>query len=384
MTKPSVSRASIRAAVAIAIVAAACGGGSAGGATGGLRQGCYPNGTCNTGLTCLSEVCVEYGYDGGLDSGGSSSGGGSGSGGGDGSAVEAGPTVAQAAAALAQATCDQELSCLGAAVGYVDLPTCATRSTLYYIDNLEAPGTSSPPSAYLACASAITAATCNDFVSYWQGVGAIPACQGTAGTLPPGTACAYSEQCASNICEVASDSNCGVCGQPTDGVAGSACVNSSECAGSLVCEPSNVCTPLGAAGAACNSNLPCQYPFGCTSGNNAGALGYCEAAPVGTAACNVTNQTCAIYEFCSSITTRCEAMTWAPPGGTCGWVAGNSSDWRDCAAGACTVPSGALMTSTCPAVAQDGQPCDATTPCVPPATCTSNGTCVVPQAATCK
>ena len=41
------------------MVTAACGGGSAGGATGRLRQGCYPNGTCNTGLTCLSEVCVD-------------------------------------------------------------------------------------------------------------------------------------------------------------------------------------------------------------------------------------------------------------------------------------------------------------------------------------
>ena len=33
--------------------------GSATGGTGGLRQACYANGTCNAGLSCLSETCVS-------------------------------------------------------------------------------------------------------------------------------------------------------------------------------------------------------------------------------------------------------------------------------------------------------------------------------------
>lgn len=35
-------------------------------AQGGERQACYPNGTCNAGLTCASSVCVALGADAGL------------------------------------------------------------------------------------------------------------------------------------------------------------------------------------------------------------------------------------------------------------------------------------------------------------------------------
>jgi hypothetical protein len=56
-----------------------CGSGST--SQGGERQGCYPNGTCNTGLTCLSKVCVNVGGGG---AGGSSGASGAGAGGGSG------------------------------------------------------------------------------------------------------------------------------------------------------------------------------------------------------------------------------------------------------------------------------------------------------------
>jgi hypothetical protein len=59
---------SSRAAVLLAAVAAACGGSTAAAPQGGLRQSCYPNGTCNAGLTCLSDVCVAAPGDGGSDS----------------------------------------------------------------------------------------------------------------------------------------------------------------------------------------------------------------------------------------------------------------------------------------------------------------------------
>jgi hypothetical protein len=59
-----------------------CGGSAS---QGGERQGCYPNGTCNTGLTCLSNVCVNAGFGGaGGGSGASGSGGGGGRAGGGG------------------------------------------------------------------------------------------------------------------------------------------------------------------------------------------------------------------------------------------------------------------------------------------------------------
>jgi hypothetical protein len=39
------------------------------GASGGVRQACYPNGTCNAGLVCASQICVAVG-DGGADASG--------------------------------------------------------------------------------------------------------------------------------------------------------------------------------------------------------------------------------------------------------------------------------------------------------------------------
>ena len=52
-----------------------------GGSQGGLRQSCYPNGTCNAGLTCISDVCVDTRSDA---SGLAGAGGAAGSGGGRG------------------------------------------------------------------------------------------------------------------------------------------------------------------------------------------------------------------------------------------------------------------------------------------------------------
>jgi hypothetical protein len=45
--------------VSIAAGLYACSSSSSPPAQGDLRQDCYPNGTCNAGLTCVSNVCVE-------------------------------------------------------------------------------------------------------------------------------------------------------------------------------------------------------------------------------------------------------------------------------------------------------------------------------------
>ena len=62
-------------------IAAGCGGSL--GAQGGERQPCFPNGTCNLGLTCASNVCVDLG-GGGM--GGAAAGGRSGAAGNPGTA----------------------------------------------------------------------------------------------------------------------------------------------------------------------------------------------------------------------------------------------------------------------------------------------------------
>ena len=54
---------------------------------GGERQDCYPNGTCNMGLVCLSNTCVSLGDGGGGSGGGGGTMGGGGTGGGGGSAA---------------------------------------------------------------------------------------------------------------------------------------------------------------------------------------------------------------------------------------------------------------------------------------------------------
>jgi hypothetical protein len=40
-------------------VAVGCGGGAQTSCAGSERCACYPNSTCNAGLTCLSNVCVD-------------------------------------------------------------------------------------------------------------------------------------------------------------------------------------------------------------------------------------------------------------------------------------------------------------------------------------
>ncbi len=53
--------------LAAAVIGSACGGKDNPGNYGGLGEACYPNNTCNSGLVCKADTCVEQ--DGGIDSG---------------------------------------------------------------------------------------------------------------------------------------------------------------------------------------------------------------------------------------------------------------------------------------------------------------------------
>lgn len=69
-------------AIVLAMLTVSCSGGEATGAPAdGTEQGnCYPNGTCNAGLTCASNLCVKLGNAGGASgSAGSLTGGAAGS-----------------------------------------------------------------------------------------------------------------------------------------------------------------------------------------------------------------------------------------------------------------------------------------------------------------
>jgi hypothetical protein len=77
----------VRSSLALRLLVGAAVGAGCGSPTkqGAERQDCYPNGTCNAGLVCLSNVCVSPGGTAGA--GGASGGGGSG--GGNGSCLTA-------------------------------------------------------------------------------------------------------------------------------------------------------------------------------------------------------------------------------------------------------------------------------------------------------
>jgi hypothetical protein len=346
-----------------------CSSGSSHG-TGGVDQGCYPNGTCNAGLSCFSNVCVQYDgaaadgatptQDGGTEVGFD--------GGDDGEGSDA--AVMQAAMALAQSYCNKAASCLGQATGYPDVATCTTLEQLWLADELSAPGALWSLDSATACASATTSATCTDFEN-----SNVTQCDPPPGVLKDGSACAYGEQCASGTCAVANDSVCGVCVEPA--AQGSMCANTSTCGAGLDCSPGGECLPEGDAGAPCTSGSTyCDYPLGCVNG-------VCTQEAQGDS-CSYTEQDCATALFCSSATNTCQAFAWAPPGGTCGWVAGNDSLWRGCSVSfTCPVPSGG-ETATCPAVAQVGQACNASAVCLLPYVCTSAGVCSWTPASQCK
>src|SRR5687767_12582418 len=73
---------------AFVALVASCGDGAK--PQGGERQDCYPNGTCNTGLVCLSDICVRPGGGGA----GGSAGGRGGAGGTAGAAGSIGGSAA--------------------------------------------------------------------------------------------------------------------------------------------------------------------------------------------------------------------------------------------------------------------------------------------------
>jgi hypothetical protein len=78
-------------AFGLAVLAFGCGGGS-GSAQGSERGPCYPNATCDDGLSCLSDFCVRVSVDGGAGAGGRGAAGGRGGvvGGGSGGAAGTG------------------------------------------------------------------------------------------------------------------------------------------------------------------------------------------------------------------------------------------------------------------------------------------------------
>lgn len=342
-------------ALASLAAASACSGSpvTVGSSPGVESNPCYPNGTCNSGLVCLSNLCVRpvASDAGAIDSSADA-------------AAPIDPAVDAAAAAYATAYCDKSLFCLGSFGGLVDAKTCVARYKLWFIDQLTAPGTGWTPPAFTDCANRVASGTCAE----WY---AGQSCNQRPGTLPPNQPCNHDSQCATFACLVQGDV-CGRCTQqaPTGGT----CATSDTCRGDNVCV-SGICVGYGALGDACGGTQPCGFGLACRGGA-------CAKAD-GNTPCTLSAQDCQVGFFCSSLSSStCQRDQHGPPGSTCGFVNGDTSIWRDCFVGTCVLQS-QQMTSTCPKLAADGAACDVDTLCTFPAACVGK-VCKLPHAATCK
>lgn len=118
----------------MACIIAACGGdGSNGARSAGTEGGpCYPNGTCNAGLSCASNLCVNLATDASPGSDGSIIGDGSVTDSGDAAAADLGfnpPTAVLKANSGGTAIGDADLTCLGTPSGDTPLTATATLAT---------------------------------------------------------------------------------------------------------------------------------------------------------------------------------------------------------------------------------------------------------------
>jgi hypothetical protein len=333
---------------------------------------------CSTGVSDAPPWEGEGGAEaapgdpgGGDDGGGGGGGGGPGSRGGNGDASAA---IATACEAAGQALCARTSACSQFLfqLRERDVSSCASRYALQCETALGAPGANETPEYIQTCATATTAASCNDL---FDGV-APTGCQSPpAGALADGSACGESTQCASLDCRKPTGSYCGTCVTPAQ--AGQSC-KSADCAPGLLCMSDSVCRALAAQGATCTATQHCQFPLVCKSGT-------CSTADGLGAACSSTSSTCdsTVGLVCDPQTQKCVTATLVDAGYACGVISGKP---MTCAAGAiCKFASSSSPTGTCVAAAADGASCSDTAgpACEGPAYC-NGGVCTMPDPAACK
>ena len=255
----------------------------------------------------------------------------------------------------------------------------------------------------LSCAEVWKTYPCDQILQ-----GKYPNCGGPAGTRVVGQGCIHSDQCASGLCSVqqeltlgdpADPHYCMTCATPAgpgedcsntrrdcqDGYScgpggtcqptvyqGQACTSTDLCDWYLECraDPAGVnrCLPAAAAGQTCQ--YFCQEGYYCTSDTH-----ICAVAPGLGQGCQVGPWNCSIGLKCddpSSSQSRC--ITPGQSGASC--VAFSDLDQSSCAEGLRCVCADAKCSTpgTCRPTRDEGQPCDATTVCLPGTNCVA-GVC---------
>jgi hypothetical protein len=296
--------------------------------------------------------------------------------------------------AFAQAWCAKRQACTnGTSItrDWGDMSTCLAREELSCTNSLGAPRTGKTTALVEQCTTALSSASCADYLD-----NDLPAPCNPTGPGAEGATCTFNAQCASGYCSGIRYATCGTCG--TAPAAGDSCAKTS-CGLDQACiwnaDVTNVCEPYVSAGATCGafSNPLCAADLGCAGASTTtGVGGTCQPAlrTVG-ATCGSKNMglNCDGNLGLWCLSSACGDVTYAENGMPCGYV---GSGVTECNGGTCYSSggpyftyTGATRTGTCKAYAEDGAPCDTSVgpACLSPARCVSSGggtagTCVVP------
>ncbi len=319
---------------------------------------------CMWGCSSSSSNIMDTGAGG---SGGSADAGGTGGSGG--TAPDSGSTPAQACADLAAAECQKASQCNPwyLAKYFGDLDTCKSRYSMTACTAyLGLNGSSSTAASYEACAAAVSAASCQQWL---DGDAALNTCLPMPGMLVSGTTCGDPSQCQTANCNFPSGASCGTCG-PQSG-AGAQCTTDGQCSSNLRCL-GGLCGTPGGAGATCSTSAPCLNSLACAGGR-------CAIPAKAGETCSSTLP-CDGHAglFCRN--SVCQNLQYVSKGQPC-----NPAQGRECGqSGFC---KGATSTAdgTCLAFATDGAACDSTNGplCMPYARCVS-GFCKVADPSSCR
>lgn len=274
------------------------------------------------------------------------SGGGSDSGTTNGDSGSVSGESAKACADAADAFCNQVQTCspFGMQATFGDIATCKARFVLGCDQKFSFQGTSATVADTEACAAALPAVSCDDFIASNLG----SACATKPGALANGAACGDDAQCQSTFCARAPDSECGTCSDVS--TQGGACVNSS-CSTGFTCPTGQSKCQKPVAG---QIDDPCQSQADCDLAHGVG--------------CNTNDDKCLKLEISSD--------------GSCGADSITPSKFTICPAnGTCD----ALLGGNCHPAAADGASCSTGTSgpsCLSPAKCVS-GKCTLPDPTAC-
>lgn len=286
-----------------------------------------------------------------------------------------GVTPTQACTDFATAVCGRLQACapFGVQVIYGDQATCVQRTALACSPSLGASGSQITAAQMDACAQAIGAETCDQAFNNAQ-----PAACNVPGTLANGAACGSDAQCQSGHCEITTFGTvCGTCAQRA--AAGGSCGVDADCAAGLVCAPSSsgmggTCAIPGASGASCSPTQPCLRTLTCLNGK-------CQTPlAAGTTCTSATDCNGGQGLYCDPQSKTCKQEQTATAGQPCLDVNGTLTV---CTASAACIAMDRGLEGTCHATAMDGNPCGPGIDCVPPAICSKDAKCVLPDPSSC-